>query len=79
MNLEDCFNFFGYKSVDIDEIYSPEDMTFLITNNFFSCDLDVCMAFIILKKKIKLKYPKLFPNKTNPIAMRMIPQINDFN
>ena len=63
MILEDCFNFFGYKSVDADENHSLEEMTFLITNNFFSQDLDVCIAFIILKKKIKLKYPKLFPNK----------------
>lgn len=66
MFLKDCFKLFRYNSVKTDESilhYSLEEMTCMITNDFFSKELDICMAFITLKHEIKIKYPKLFSQK----------------
>ena len=63
MFLEDCYRFFKYNSVNVDETSSLEELTFMITNDFFSKQLDICAAFITLKHNIKAKYPKLFHQK----------------
>ena len=65
MFVKDCFKLFIYNYVKKDETildYSLEEMTFMITNDFLSRKVDICMYFATLKQEIKIKYPKLFPH-----------------
>ena len=77
MFLEDCYKFFIYNSVDVDETSSSlEELTIMITNDFFSQQLDICAAFTALKQKIKVKYPKLFPQK---IRLSLLHKTDNWN